>query len=127
MARASQPELSKALGQPVAIVDRGGAAGTVGTTELARARPDGCTIAMVPNKPVTAQPHLIKLQCSAGTLCYTCLVCDNPQVLVLGRNAPFCDNAVMVAHARSAEEAIVYGSPGQGSTQHLLMVQLLNA
>jgi tripartite-type tricarboxylate transporter receptor subunit TctC len=127
MARALQPELSKALGQPVAIVNRGGAAGSIGTTELARARPDGYTIAMVPNNPVTAQPHLIRLQYSAETLRYICLVYDNPQVLVLGRNAPFRDYAGMVAHARSAEEALVYGSPGQGSTQHLLMAQLLNA
>jgi tripartite-type tricarboxylate transporter receptor subunit TctC len=37
MTRPSQPELSKALGQPVAIVDRGGAAGSIGTTELVRA------------------------------------------------------------------------------------------
>jgi tripartite-type tricarboxylate transporter receptor subunit TctC len=37
MARASQPELSKALGQPMAIVDCGGAAGSIGTTERVRA------------------------------------------------------------------------------------------
>ncbi len=127
MARALQPELSKALGQPVVIVNRGGAAGTIGTMELARARPDGYTIAMVPNNPVTAQPHLNRLQYSAERLRCICLVYDNPQVLVLGRNAPFRDYAGMVAHAKSADEALVYGSPGQGSTQHLLMAQLLNA
>jgi tripartite-type tricarboxylate transporter receptor subunit TctC len=41
MARALQPELTRALGQTVVVVNRGGAAGTIGSAELARARPDG--------------------------------------------------------------------------------------
>ncbi len=39
MGRALQPELSRALGQTVVVVNRGGAAGTIGSAELARARP----------------------------------------------------------------------------------------
>lgn len=127
MARALQPELSAALGQPVVISNKGGAAGTVGTIELARARPDGYTIAMVPNNPVTAQPHLRKLPYAAEELRYICLVYDNPQVLVLGRNAPFNDYAGMVAFAKSGHEKLVFGTPGQGSTQHLLIAALLRA
>jgi tripartite-type tricarboxylate transporter receptor subunit TctC len=48
-------------------------------------------------------------------------------VLILGRNAPFRDFAGMIAHARSGREALVFGSPGVGSTQHILMAQLLRA
>jgi tripartite-type tricarboxylate transporter receptor subunit TctC len=127
MARALQPELSAALGQPVVISNKGGAAGTVGTIELARARSDGYTIAMVPNNPVTAQPHLKKLPYAAEELRYICLVYDNPQVLVLGRGAPFGDYAGMVAFAKSGHEKLVFGTPGQGSTQHLLIAALLRA
>lgn len=127
MARALQPELSAALGQPIVIANKGGAAGTVGTIELARSRADGYTIAMVPNNPVTAQPHLRKLPYAAEDLRYICLVYDNPQVLVLGRGAPFGDYAGMVAFARSGSEKLVFGTPGQGSTQHLLIAALLRA
>ncbi len=127
MARALQPELSRALGQPVVIVNRGGAAGTLGDAQVARAQPDGYTIGMSPNNPLTAQPHLQSLSYSLDSFRFLCLVYDNPQVLVAGRGAPFQDLAGMLTHARSGKEALVYGSPGQGSTQHILMAALLKA
>jgi tripartite-type tricarboxylate transporter receptor subunit TctC len=127
MARALQTELTRALGQTVVIVNRGGAAGTIGDAQVARAAPDGYTIGMSPNNPLTAQPHLMSLTYAMDSFRFLCLVYDNPQVLVLGRNAPFRDFAGMVAHARSAKEALVFGSPGQGSTQHILMAALLKA
>lgn len=127
MARALQVELSRALGQAVVIVNRGGAAGTIGDAQLARAAADGYSIGMSPNNPLTAQPHLQSLSYSLDSFRFLCLVYDNPQVLVAGRGAPFQDFAGMVAHARSGREALIYGSPGQGSTQHILMAALLKA
>ncbi|ONG51218.1 hypothetical protein BKE38_16485 [Pseudoroseomonas deserti] len=125
MARALQTELSKALSQTVVIVNRGGAAGAIGDAELARARPDGYTIGLSPNNPLTAQPHLQQLTYSVDSFRYICLVYDNPQVLVGGRNAPFQDMAGMLKTARSGHEALVFGTPGQGSTQHILLAALL--
>lgn len=127
MARALQPELSKALGQTVVVRNRGGAAGTIGDAEIARARADGYTIGMSPNNPLTAQPHLQKLAYALDGFRFLCLVYDNPQVIVAGRGAPFQDFAGLVTHARSAPEALVFGSPGQGSTQHILLAGLLRA
>lgn len=125
MARALQQELARALGQPVVVVNRGGAAGTIGDAEVARARPDGYTIGMSPNNPLTAQPHLQSLSYSVDSFRYLCMVYDNPQVLVGSRDMPFRDLKGMVALARSAPEALVFGSPGQGSTQHILLAALL--
>lgn len=125
MARALQPELTRALGQTVVVVNRGGAAGTIGSAELARARPDGYTIGITPNNPMTAQPHAIALTYGLDSFRFLCRVYDNPQVVILGRNAPFSDFAGLVAHGRSAREALVYGAPGNASTQHILMAALL--
>ncbi len=125
MARALQPELTRALGQTVVVVNRGGAAGTIGSAELARARPDGYTIGITPNNPMTAQPHAIALTYGLESFRFLCRVYDNPQVVILGRNAPFSDFAGLVAHGRSAREALVYGAPGNASTQHILMAALL--
>ncbi|WPB85752.1 tripartite tricarboxylate transporter substrate binding protein [Sediminicoccus rosea] len=127
MARALQAELSKALGQQVVAVNRGGAAGAIGNAELARARPDGYTIGISPNNAITTQPFLQNVTYTPESFRYLCLVYDNPQVLILGRNAPFRDFAGMIAHARSGREALVFGSPGVGSTQHILIAQLLRA
>jgi tripartite-type tricarboxylate transporter receptor subunit TctC len=126
MARALQPELSRALGQPVVIQNRGGAAGTLGAAEAARARPDGYTLLFSPNNPLTAQPHQQALPYALDAFRFLCLTYDNPQVLVAGRNAPFQDFAGMVRHGRSGREALVFGSPGQGSTQHILTAALLS-
>ncbi|MBP0444095.1 tripartite tricarboxylate transporter substrate binding protein [Roseomonas sp. SSH11] len=127
MARALQPALSQALGQSVVIVNRGGASGTIGDAELARARPDGYTIALSPNAPLTTQPHIVPVTYKLESFRFLCLVYDNPQVLVLGRDAPFRDIAGMVNYGRGKKEALVYGSPGQGSTQHILVARLLRA
>ncbi|WP_052213656.1 tripartite tricarboxylate transporter substrate binding protein [Belnapia sp. F-4-1] len=125
MARALQQSLSRALGQSIVVVNRGGASGTIGDAEIARARPDGYTIGLSPNTPLTAQTHLVPLSYSLDSFRFLCLVYDNPQVLVLGRDAPFRDIAGMVAFGRTRPEALVYGSPGQGSTQHILIARLL--
>jgi len=125
MARALQPELSAALGQPVVVVNRGGAAGTIGAAEAARARPDGYTLLFSPNNPITAQPHQQALSYALEGFRFLCMAYDNPQVLVGARGMPFTDFAGMVRHGRSAKEALVFGSPGQGSTQHILMAALL--
>src|SRR5213594_3382583 len=46
MARALQNEISKALGQIVVVLNKGGAAGTLGILDLIKASPDGYTIAL---------------------------------------------------------------------------------
>jgi tripartite-type tricarboxylate transporter receptor subunit TctC len=127
MARALQAELSRELGQTVVAVNRGGAAGAIGNAEIARARPDGYTLGISPNNALTTQPLLQNASYGVESFRQLCLVYDNPQVLILGRNAPFQDFAGMIAFARTGREALVFGAPGVGSTQHILMAQLLRA
>lgn len=125
MARALQQEMSRILGGTVVAVNRGGAAGTIGNREVHRAAPDGHTIGLSPNNALTTQPHLQPGTYAVEQFRYICGVYENPYVVVLARNAPFRDFAGMIAHARTGPEALVYGGPGQGSTPHLVMAQLL--
>src|SRR5712691_10721475 len=82
MARALQPELAKALGQPIVVVNKGGAGGTIGDIEVSNARPDGYTIGLTPNNPITAQPHIQKLPYDMASFRYVCLTYDVPYVLI---------------------------------------------
>ena len=62
IARPFAEQLSTLLGQPVAVVAKDGASGTIGMAAVASAKPDGYTLAFTPNGPVTIQPHVIPLQ-----------------------------------------------------------------
>src|SRR5688572_38551 len=55
--RAVTPKLSEALGQPIVVENKGGAAGTLGTSQGAKAAPDGYTF-VVPAASHTTTPSL---------------------------------------------------------------------
>ena len=127
MARALQNELGKALNQSVIISNKGGAAGTIGTAELLKAEPDGYTIAMTPNNPITAQPHLQKLRYGMDSFRYVCLTYYTPYVLIAGPQAPFKIFDEFVKFAKGKSENLVYGHPGVASQPHLGMLAVLKA
>jgi tripartite-type tricarboxylate transporter receptor subunit TctC len=127
MARALQNELGKALGQTVIIVNKGGAAGTIGINEVAKAQGDGYTIALSPNNPLTAQPHLQKLAYGMDSFRYVCLTYYAPYVLIAGPQAPFKTFAEFVTFAKAKPENLVYGHPGVASQPHLGMLAVLKA
>ena len=128
MARALQAELSKALNQSVIISNKGGAAGTIGILDLVRAEPDGYTIAMTPNNPITAQPHFNKeLRYGMDTFRYVCLTYYTPYVLIAGPKAPFKTFQEFVAFAKAKPENLVYGHPGVAGQPHLVMLGVLKA
>src|SRR5947208_1726014 len=101
MARALQIELAKALNQSVIISNKGGAAGTIGLLDLVRAEPDGYTIALTPNNPLTAQPHMLKLRYDMDTFRYICLTYYTPYVLIAAPQAPFKTSPEFVAFAKA--------------------------
>ena len=127
MGRALQEELRKALGQPVIVLNKGGASGTLGIIDLVRAAPDGYTAAMTPNNPLTAQPHMKKLPYDMNSFRYICLSYYSPYVLIAGPQAPFKTFQEFLAFAKAKPENVVYGHPGVGSQPHLGMLGVLKA
>jgi hypothetical protein len=128
MARALQTELAKALGQSVIISNKGGAAGTLGILDLVRADPDGYTMALTPNNPITAQPHLQQQpRYGMDTFRYVCLTYYAPYVLIAGPQAPFKTFDEFVRFAKAKSENLVYGHPGVAGQPHLVMLGVLKA
>jgi tripartite-type tricarboxylate transporter receptor subunit TctC len=127
MARALQNELYKVLGQTVVVLNKGGAAGTLGIVELNKANPDGYTFALTPNNPLTAQPHLQKLPYGLDSFRYICLTYYAPYVLIAGPQAPFKTFKEFLEFAKAKPENLVYGHPGVGSQPHLGMLAVLEA
>ena len=58
--RLTSDDMSATLGQPVIIENRPGAGGTLGSASVARSRPDGDTLLMTVNPPITVNMYLQK-------------------------------------------------------------------
>ena len=59
LARIVAQHLQGALGQPVAVENRSGGSGVVGTEAVARAAPDGYTLATTASGPITILPQMM--------------------------------------------------------------------
>src|SRR2546423_6607173 len=127
VARALQNEMSKALAQTVVIINKPGAAGTLGLIELSRAASDGYTVAPTPNNPLTAQPHVQKLPYALDSFRYVCLTYFAPYVLIAGPQAPFKTFHEFVSFAKAKPENLIYGHAGVASQPHLGMLAVLQA
>jgi tripartite-type tricarboxylate transporter receptor subunit TctC len=127
MARALQNEIAKALGKAVVVVDKGGASGTLGIIDLNKADPDGYTVALTPNNPITAQPYLLKLPYALDSFRYICLSYYSPYVLMAGPQAPFKTFEEFVQFAKAKPQNLIYGHPGVASQPHLGMLSVLKA
>lgn len=120
VARVVGAELGKSLGQSVVIDNRGGANGVIGTQELAKAAPDGYTLMLTISSHVTNALLYPKAPYDAmKDFAPVSLVASSPFVLVVNPQLPVNNVADLVALAKAQPGRINYGSPGNGSTQHL--------
>ena len=121
MARFLQEPLTKILGQPVIVDNRPGAAGAIGTREVAGAPADGHTLVFSNNGPTSIVPAIQK---DAGydsltSFAPVSLVAIAPLVLAVNASVP-ADNVVdFIAYAKTQPGGLFYSSAGPGSLGHL--------
>ncbi|MCP5372650.1 MAG: tripartite tricarboxylate transporter substrate binding protein [Hyphomicrobiales bacterium] len=123
-ARTLALSMRETLGREIVIINKPGAAGTLGTTLVAQAEPDGNTIGFSALAPFTMQPHLRKLAYDADSFAYVCEPAASPMVLAVRDESPFKSVADAVTFAAANPGKLKYGSPGPGSLPHLAMVEL---
>jgi tripartite-type tricarboxylate transporter receptor subunit TctC len=119
LARALAPGLAARLGQPVVVVNRDGAAGSVGIASVARAAPDGYTLAFSATTPLIVNPMM---RADTGyrreALEGICQTYDHAFAIVVAPASPLRSLADLVAGARGGK-TLQYGHLGTGSIQHL--------
>lgn len=101
--------------------NRGGAGGTIGVAEAAKAAPNGYTFVMGQKDNMAVAPWLYKSLAYDPIKDFTPVahVAYTPVVIVTAANSKFKTLADVVNAARSAPGTITYGSPGNGTTIHL--------
>ena len=113
--------LAASFGQPFVIDNRGGANGNVGTNAVVRAEPDGQTLLISTNGPISTNTLLFRsmpYDPLAG-LTPIALLADLPVILVARRDAPYANVREMVAYAKANPGKINCGVPATGSLGHL--------
>jgi len=126
MARLVGQKLGESLGQQMVVENRGGAGGIVGTTEVAKAAPDGYTLLVADVTQIAVNPHLFAnlpyepLKELTGVS----LLGTSPLYLVAHPSLAANDMKELIALVRSQPGRISYGSSGLGSIHHLAMEAL---
>ena len=122
MARAITQELSKGLGQPVVIDNRGGAATVIGSDLLAKAAPDGYTLILSTSSHAINVSLYRKLPFDAvADFAPISLVASMPNILVVNPSMPAKSLKELIALAKAKPGQINYSSAGNGATNHLSM------
>ncbi len=126
LGRATAQQLSEVLGANVVVTNKQGGAGTIGMAQIAKSKPDGYTLAVVPAAPLVNQPNLRRLPYDADSFDYICQLFSSPMVLATKPDSPFKTLNAVIDYARANPGTLSYGTPGPGTLPHLAMEQLLD-
>jgi tripartite-type tricarboxylate transporter receptor subunit TctC len=109
------------LGQPIVVENRGGAGGSIGAAEVARAAPDGHTI-MIDAMAHTVNPALLRGLSFDYATAFTPVsqVVVLPQILVVNpQQVPARTLPEFVAWVKARPGQLSYGSSGNATAAHL--------
>ncbi len=123
VARILAQPLSKQLGQSVVVENIGGASGSIGTSAVAKAMPDGYTFGVVFDTHGT-NPSLIPNIAfdTMKDLAHVTLIGTSPMALVASAKSKYMKMDEVIADAHTVK-GITIGSIGTGSLGHLAMIQ----
>jgi tripartite-type tricarboxylate transporter receptor subunit TctC len=121
-------KMSASMGQQIVIENVPGAAGLIGTQQVAKAAPDGYTIGgfndsimtMLPNMPTKPSWDILK------DFEPVSLVATIEWGMVVNNEAPYKNAGDLIADAKANPGKVNYGSGGNGSPQHIAMALFAN-
>jgi tripartite-type tricarboxylate transporter receptor subunit TctC len=108
------------LGVKIVVENKPGASGTLGLSQLARAKPDGYTIAAVWNAPLTIAPHTLAIPyATADFEPITQTTGGTPLIFCVRPDFPAKNGKEFVEYVKANPGKLTYGTDGVGA-----MVQL---
>lgn len=125
LARAVADKMSDLLGQRIVVESHNaGGSGTVGTREVAHAKPDGYTILLGYTSTLATGPNLYP---NVGydprkDFAPLGLIASSPALLLVYKDLPAHSVGELIALMKSAEEPYQVGTPGIGTVNYLASV-----
>jgi tripartite-type tricarboxylate transporter receptor subunit TctC len=108
------------LGKPLTIENVAGADGTIGVGRVARAQPDGYTMAMGNSSTHVVNPAIYTLQYDVVKDFEPIALLANSPVLILAKNAvPANDLTGLIAWLKANPGKALHGTAGKGSPPHI--------
>jgi len=120
LARLMGAKVEPIIGQSVIVENRPGAGGNIGTAFVARAAPDGYTLAMV-GASVTINPALHAAKVVDPTREFTPVIQLTTQPIVLVAHPSLAASSMsdLIALARRSPRTLAYSTPGVGTPTHI--------
>jgi tripartite-type tricarboxylate transporter receptor subunit TctC len=129
--RPTAAALERVLKQPVAVVNRPGAAGAVGNAAVANAKPDGYTVLMALSSisviPAADELFNRKPAYSLDQFAPIALVTADPTILVVHPSLPAKNAKELLALAKARAGELSYSSSGIYGALHMPMEMFLHA
>jgi tripartite-type tricarboxylate transporter receptor subunit TctC len=120
IARVIGQRMSELMKQPVLIDNRGGQGGVLGTDAVAKAKPDGYTIAISSAGALAISPSMQTIGYDTlKDLAPVTLVATVPEMLVVATCVPAGNMKELVELAKAQPGKLNFASSGPGSLPHL--------
>jgi tripartite-type tricarboxylate transporter receptor subunit TctC len=120
LARIIGDRLAQTWSQSVVVENRVGAAGNIAMAAVAKAAPDGYTLALVPVGNAAVNPSLFTdLPYDLKQFAPITQIANVDNVLVVSAKSPVKSVAELIAYGRSKDANVTYATPGAGSIAHL--------
>lgn len=123
LARALAEAARKHLPQDLIVLNRAGASGAVGWSELANAKPDGYKLGII-TVELTMIPHMGLTKISSDSVLPIARLNADPATIAVRADSPHRSIEELIAAARQEADGVRIGNAGPGSLGHLAAAAL---